>query len=188
MRAWQGSDFVNNQMPSQLDGVSVTVNGKSAYVYYINPGQVDILTPPDALQGPVQVQLTTGGIASVPVTVQAQPESPSFFVFGAGPYVAAEHADGSYLGPATLYPGVTTPAKTGETVVLFANGFGPTSTPVVSGSISQSGNLPLLPAIKIGGVPAVVQFAGLGRGGGVSVQRGCALFAREWGPADYGDL
>jgi uncharacterized protein (TIGR03437 family) len=33
-RIWQGSDFVNNQMPTQLDGVSATVNGKSAFVYY----------------------------------------------------------------------------------------------------------------------------------------------------------
>jgi uncharacterized protein (TIGR03437 family) len=35
-RIWQGSDFVNGQMPTQLDGVSVTVNGKPAYVYYIS--------------------------------------------------------------------------------------------------------------------------------------------------------
>ena len=47
-RIWQTSDFVNNQMPTKLDGVSVTVNGKSAYVYYISPTQINILTPPDA--------------------------------------------------------------------------------------------------------------------------------------------
>ena len=36
-RTWQTSDFVGNKMPTQLDGVSVTVNGHSAYVYYISP-------------------------------------------------------------------------------------------------------------------------------------------------------
>ena len=46
-RIWQGSDFVNSQMPTSLDGVSVTVNGMAAYVYYISPTQVNILTPPD---------------------------------------------------------------------------------------------------------------------------------------------
>jgi uncharacterized protein (TIGR03437 family) len=46
-RIWQGSDFVNNQMPTSLDGVSVTVNGQPAYVYYISPTQVNILTPPN---------------------------------------------------------------------------------------------------------------------------------------------
>jgi uncharacterized protein (TIGR03437 family) len=46
-------------------------------------------------------------------------------------------------------------------VVLFGNGFGPTSVPVVSGSLSQSGTLTPLPAIKIGGIAATVQYAGL---------------------------
>jgi uncharacterized protein (TIGR03437 family) len=160
-RLWQGSDFVNNQMPTNLDGVSVTVNGKSAYVYYISPTQVNILTPPDALPGSVTVQVTNNGIASPAFRVSAQALSPSFFVFSGGPYVAATHADGSYLGPATLYPGTTTPAKPGETVVLYANGFGPTSAPVVSGSSTQSGTLSPLPVVKIGGVAAAVNFAGL---------------------------
>ena len=144
-----------------MDGVSATVNGKSAYVSYISPTQVNILTPPDAIQGPVQVQLTKSGAASAPFTAQAQPASPSFFVIGAGPYVAAEHANGSYLGPASLYPGVTTPAKPGETVALYGNGFGPTSPPVTAGSVVQLAPLPTLPVIIIGGTAASVQFAGL---------------------------
>ena len=128
-RIWQDTDFVNSQMPAHLDGVSATVNGKSAFVYYISPTQVNILTPPDALQGQAPVALTNAGTASVSVNVAALPLSPSFFVFNGGPYVAAEHAGGSFLGPTSLYAGLTTPAKPGETVVLYANGFGPTTTP-----------------------------------------------------------
>jgi uncharacterized protein (TIGR03437 family) len=160
-RTWADSDFVKNQLPSQLDGVSVTVNGKSAFVYYISPQQVNILTPPDAMSGPVQVQVTNNTATSASFTAQAQSLSPSFFVFNGGPYVAATHVNGAYLGPPTLYPGATTPAKPGEVVVLYANGFGPTSTPVTSGSETQSGSLSPLPVIKIGGVAANVQFAGL---------------------------
>jgi uncharacterized protein (TIGR03437 family) len=160
-RIWQGSDFFGGQLPTQLDGVSVTVNGKAAFVYYVSPQQINILTPPDAMQGMVRIQVTSAGVASASVNVEAQAVAPAFFVFNGGPQVAAEHADGSLLGSATLYPGLTTPAKPGETVVLFANGFGPTSVPVVSGSSAQSGTLPALPAIKIGGVTATVQFAGL---------------------------
>jgi uncharacterized protein (TIGR03437 family) len=159
-RIWKTSDFVNNQMPRQLDGVGVTVNGKSGYVYYISPTQVNILTPPDAMQGPVNIVLT-GGATSASFTAQAQPISPSFFVFNGGPYIAATHANGTQLGPVSLYPGSTTPAKPGETIVLYANGFGPTSTPVVGGSILQSGTLSPLPVVKIGGITATVQFAGL---------------------------
>lgn len=159
-RIWKISGFVNNQMPKQLDGVSVTVNGKSAYVYYISPTQVNILTPPDAMQGPVHI-VVTGGATSASFTAQAQSISPSFFVFNGGPYIAATHANGTLLGPVSLYPGSTIPAKPGETIVLYANGFGQTSAPVVSGSIVQSGSLSPQPVIKIGGIAATVQFAGL---------------------------
>jgi len=157
---WQASDFVNNQMPTQLDHVSATLNGKNAYVYYISPTQVNILTPPDAMQGSVNVVLTNNGVSSATFTAQAQALSPSFFVFDAT-HVIGVHLNGSDIGPTTLYPGLTTPAKPGEIVVLYANGFGPTSTPVVSGSPVQSGGLPELPVIKIGGTTAQVQFAGL---------------------------
>ncbi len=160
-RIWQGSDFVGNQMPTQLDHVSATVNGKNAYVYYISPTQINVLTPPDAMNGPVQVVVGNNGSASAAFTAQAQSISPSFFVFNGGPYVAAEHGNGSLIGPDTLYPGATTPAKPGETIVIYANGFGPANVPFTSGSTTQTGMLSPLPVIKVGGVTATVQFAGL---------------------------
>jgi uncharacterized protein (TIGR03437 family) len=161
MRIWAGSDFVNNQLPTSLDGVGVTVNGVPAYVYYISPTQVNILTPPNAISGSVPVQISDNGVTSANFMVQAQAESPSFFVFGAGPYIAAIHVNGGYLGPTSLYPGLTTPAQPGETITMYANGFGSTSIPVVSGSETQSGTLSPLPVITIGGVTATVTFAGL---------------------------
>ena len=91
-RIWQGSDFVNNQLPTSLDGVSVTVNGKSAFVYYISPSQIDILTPPDAMPAAVNVVVTTNAGVSNSFAVKPQPVSPSFFVFGGGPYVVATHS------------------------------------------------------------------------------------------------
>ena len=160
-RIWQGSDFVGNSMPIKLDNVSATVNGKPAFVYYISPLQVNILTPPDALSGTAQVVVTYNGATSAAFNAPAQSISPSFFVFNGGPYVAATHLNGSLIGPPTLYPGATTPAKPGETIVLYANGFGSTNVPVQSGAISQSGMLSPLPVVRIGGVPATVQFAGL---------------------------
>jgi uncharacterized protein (TIGR03437 family) len=160
-RIWGNSDFVGGQLPTSLDGLSVTVNGMPAYVYYISPTQMNILTPPNPMAGSVPVQVSDNGVISANFMVQAQAESPSFFVFGGGPYIAAIHANGSYIGPSSLYPGLTTPAKPGETIVMYANGFGSTSTPVVSGSETQSGTLSPMPAITIGGVAATVTFAGL---------------------------
>jgi uncharacterized protein (TIGR03437 family) len=114
---WQSADFVNNPMPTQLNGVSVTMNGISAYMYYISPTQLNVLSPPNLAPGPVQVRVTSGGVTTAAFTVQAQAESPSFFVFD-GIHPAALHANGSLLGPTRLYPGLTTPAKPGETVAI----------------------------------------------------------------------
>jgi len=159
-RTWLASDFTGTQMPTQLDGVSVTVNGKSAYVEYISPTQINILTPSTAISGTVQVVVSNNGKATPAFPAQSQALSPSFFVFNGG-YVAATHANGSLLGPATLYPGYTTPAKPGETIVLYANGFGPTQTPIAAGSVVQSGTLATLPVVTIGNATASVAFAGL---------------------------
>ena len=159
-RTWQNSDFANGQMPASLDGVSVSMNGESAYVYYVGPNQINVLTPPDLASGLVQVVVTVATVSSPQFASQAQPLSPSLFVFNGGPYVAAAHSDGSLLGPAGLYPG-STPAKPGETILLFANGFGPVNLPVIKGSISQTGILSPLPSITIGGLGAAVSFAGL---------------------------
>ena len=160
-RIWKASDFVNQQLPQQLDGVSVKVNGKPAFVYYISATQVNVLTPLDTGTGPVEVQLTNAGGTAPPVTVHLQAISPEFFVIDGGPYVAATHVNGTYLGPATLIPGYTTPASPDETVVLYANGFGQTTPPVVNGALTQSGMLPTLPTVTIGGLPATVEFAGV---------------------------
>ncbi len=160
-RSWQASDFVGGQMPTSLDGVSVTMNGLNAYVYYISPGQVNVLAPPSLPTGLVIIQVTNNGVKSAAASVVFQAYSPAFFVFNGGPYVAAVHASGAIIGPTTLFPGVSTPAKPGETIMLYANGFGPTSAPVVAGASSQSGSLPTIPVITIGGAPATVTFAGL---------------------------
>ncbi len=163
-RIWQGTDFANGQLPTALDGVSVTVGGKSAYVYYISPAQIDILTPPNTPVGAIAVQVTNNGAMSPAFTVTAKTLSPSFFNVSGGPYVLAQHsADYSLVGPASFsVPGyVFTPAKPGETVLIYANGFGATTTPVVAGSQTQGGTLSPLPVVQIGGVNAQVAFAGL---------------------------
>jgi uncharacterized protein (TIGR03437 family) len=166
-RIWLGSDFVNGQMPTALDGVSVTLTGPngyqaSAYVYYISPTQINILAPPNLQPGVVQFQVNNNGAQSAPASVAVQSLSPSLFVYNGGPYVIAAHAiGGGIVGPTTLFPGSSTPAVPGETIVLVGNGFGPTSVPVTPGSSVQSGTLSSLPVITIGGIQAEVQFAGL---------------------------
>jgi virginiamycin B lyase len=168
---WQASDFVNSQLPTALQGVSVTLNGEKAFVYFISTSQINILTPPDLAAGPVSVQVNNNGSFSAAFTAQAQTLSESFFVINGGPYIVATHLSTSactapisgvcLVGPATLYPGYSTPAQRNETIVIYANGFGSTTVPVVGGSETQSGSLPNLPVIQVGNATATVTFAGL---------------------------
>ncbi|MCL5743013.1 MAG: hypothetical protein M1541_03655, partial [Acidobacteria bacterium] len=156
-------EFASGKMPTQLRNVSVTVNGKPSYVYYISPTQVNVLTGLDGATGQVQVVVTNGANSSQAFAVNVRARAPGFFLFGATKYIAATHADGSLLGPASMsVPGYEfTPAKPNETVVLYANGFGLPSTPLVEGSSTQFSALASLPGFRIGGTVATVAYAGV---------------------------
>src|SRR5207248_3415092 len=44
-RPWRDADFVAGKLPTALDGVSVTINGKAAPVAFVSPTQVNVLAP-----------------------------------------------------------------------------------------------------------------------------------------------
>lgn len=93
-----------------------------------------------------------------------QAAAPGFLRFGDGIHIAAEHADYSLLGPASMtVPGYTfTPPAPGETISLFGDGFGLPVTALTAGSDVQTGALPTpWPQVTIGGTAATVTCAGL---------------------------
>jgi uncharacterized protein (TIGR03437 family) len=83
-----------------------------------------------------------------------------------GKYVAAIHADGTYVGPVGLLgeSAKTRPASPGEVVSIFGTGFGPTNPPTGAGVILSGASVLDFPdqlEIRVGGQVANVQFAGL---------------------------
>jgi uncharacterized protein (TIGR03437 family) len=161
-RTWSGSDFSGSNLPTQLDGVGVSVNGKAAYVYFISPTQLNVLSPDDATQGPVPVLVTTAQVKSNVVNAVAAALSPALFTFSqqGGRYVAAVRADGLYLAPPNLISGlVTVPAKPGDTILLFGTGFGPTIPPSAIGQLIDPAPLANQVTVRIGGVAANTLFA-----------------------------
>jgi uncharacterized protein (TIGR03437 family) len=159
-RTWAGADIVNGHLPSNLDGVSVSVAGQPAPVYYISPSQLNVEVPSTA-SGSVTVQVSnTSGTATTTVNVASV--QPGFFQFPQQ-YVAAVRADGAYIGPANLIDGTTTvPAKAGDQLLLFGTGFGPTNPPVASGDVVTA-PVPLATPVKvhIDNMDAAVSYAGL---------------------------
>jgi len=163
-RTWTYSDFSGNNLPMQLDGVSVTVDGKPAYVYFISPTQLNVLSPDDATQGAVPVQVTTAGRISNVVDAIETALSPALFTFSpqGGKYAAAVRADGVYIAPPNLISGVVTvPAHPGDIILLFGTGFGPTTPPSPIGQLINPAPLAGQVTVQIGGVTANTQFAGI---------------------------
>lgn len=157
-RLWSGPDFVGNRLPTSLDGVEVKINGKSAAVYYISPGQINAQVPAITEPGTATLQVIRDGIASNPEPIEIRANSPEVFRYFAGgkAYVAAIHANGVVVAdPAVVSSG--TAAKAGETVQVFGTGFG-----VAPDGVIVSTAIPVdKTTVTMGGRDAGVQFSGL---------------------------
>ena len=124
--------IVNGNLPTTLDGVSVTVGAKLAYVYFISPGQINVQAP-DVGAGPVPVTVTTPTGTSVAVTANVVAQSPAFFISdGKTQAVATRNADGQLVAKDGTFPGIVA-AKPGDVLILWGTGFGPTTPPVAAG-------------------------------------------------------
>jgi uncharacterized protein (TIGR03437 family) len=168
---WSNASFATG-LPTNIGNVTATVDGKPAAIFYVSPTQVNILTPLDSATGSVAVQLSTpNGVTAMTATTEVS-ASPALLVVDVAGHVAAEHVPSlTLLGPPSLdAAGYTfTPASPGETVTIYAVGFGQTN-PAFTNQLANTGlagadpfplNLPSLPTVTIGNLPATVSFAGL---------------------------
>jgi uncharacterized protein (TIGR03437 family) len=168
-REWSASDFAGAKLPTSLEGVSVKVNGKSAAVCFVSPGQVNALIPLGTAEGNATVELTSS-LGTAATTVKVQPIAPYFVLYRYvenAKYVAGVFPDRVYAGKKGLFAEggpATRPARAGDTVLLFGAGFGLTD-PAAPDAELLPAPLPLKDpgqlTIRIGGVAADVAFAGL---------------------------
>ena len=143
-RPWAGSDFTGANAPTSLDGVSVTIDGKKAYVGYISPAQINVQAPGDTVTGPDQLAVTTSSCPSDVFTVQEAAVAPgalapSSFKVNGKQYLVALFQDGvTFVGNPNLVPGAPfRPAAPGDTITAYGIGFGavtPASAPGVVAS------------------------------------------------------
>ncbi len=122
---WANS-IVNGQLPTTLDGVSVSIGGQLAYIYYVSASQINVVVP-NIQPGLVSVTVMTSGGTSAPFPATAQAYQPAFFL-ASGSYAVATHLDYTLALKNGTISGLTTvAAKPGETIVLWGTGFGPTN-------------------------------------------------------------
>jgi uncharacterized protein (TIGR03437 family) len=162
--SWNNATAHGN-LPTSLDGVSVSIGGKPAYIAYISPTQINAVAP-NVAAGLVPVTVMNASGASAPISAVMQAIQPSFFQWGN--YAVATRQDYSLAVEDGTIPGVTTtPVKPGEVIILWGTGFGPTSpsapegVPVPSDATYNTSNTV---AVTVGGTAATVYGAALAPG------------------------
>ena len=149
-------------LPTDLNGTSVLFNGVPMPLFYVSGTQVNAQVPFDAPIGQAGIAIRRGSLSSAvrPVTVAAV--SPGIFTVnqsGAGAGLIVHAGNFSQVSPAS-------PARAGEYLSIFCTGLGALQHPVPTGDVPP---LPVpqvtaAPEVTIGGVPAVVTFAGVAPG------------------------
>jgi uncharacterized protein (TIGR03437 family) len=155
---WQG-DF-----PTTLGNVSVTIDGKPAYLWYVSPGQINLQAPDDTNSGTVNVVVTNPN-GSASSTTSLTQFSPSLSLFDSTHVAAVSpQPNGTYslVGAFGQFGFVTNPVQRGFPLELFGVGFGPTNPSVPAGK-AFTGSAPTVSniAVTIGGVSAKVTYSGI---------------------------
>ena len=153
------ADVRSGELPTQLQGVSVLVNGIPCNLFYVSPGQINFLMPYEITASSAGLQVIRQGAEGPLVTVPMTVTAPAFFVWN-GNLALGEHVDGTLITPQA-------PAQSGEVVVLYADGLGRTSPDIASGQVVRVATTILLAAqlqILLNGSPCPagsVFYAGL---------------------------
>jgi uncharacterized protein (TIGR03437 family) len=159
--------IVDGKLPTELDGVTVSVGGRPAYIYYVSPTQVNVLAPDVGIGSlPVSVRNSLG--TSTAASAMSNRFMPAFFLWPGKQAVATRHPDGGYAVKNGTFPGTTTtPAKPGDVIVLWGTGFGPTTPAAPVGSVTLPGvryDVVNPVTVTVGGIPAEVIGAALSSG------------------------
>jgi len=168
------TDFTNNVAPTSLGGVSVFINGKAAYVYYISPSQIGVEAPDDPQTGNVPVTVVNNGVVSNSVFAQKTAVAPgllavdyppfSFLVNGKQYAEATFGLSNHYVGTSNLvsgFPYPFDPAKPGDTIFLYGIGFGDTNPPLPAGTLATAADQIVAPVtISFDQTPATISYAG----------------------------
>jgi uncharacterized protein (TIGR03437 family) len=157
-RTWTGTDIVGGALPQALDGVSVSIDGKPAFVYYISPGQINAQAPAGLTQGWKRVEITRNSVVSNGVMARVVNNAPGAITYSAGgrSFAVATNASNVVLGDPSVTLG-TAACASGDTIVIYAMGL--TAAPAGTATPSQAQLNSV--QVTIGGRAAAVTFTGL---------------------------
>jgi uncharacterized protein (TIGR03437 family) len=168
---WSAADFNGVNAPTVLDNVSVTINGKPAYVWYLSVGQINVQAPEDSATGNVAITVNNCTTVSAPFMFARRTLAPGFLApstyrANGTPYmVAFFDSDGAYVlntGVGQLFGVNSRPAKPGDQVYTYGIGFGDVTPSILPGVIAGQSNTLVNPVkILFGTTAATVGYQGL---------------------------
>lgn len=149
-------------LPIILGGTKLSINGTDAPLLFVSPGQVNAQVPYEIKVGTAKLILTANGVPSAPVNFDVAATGPGVFTPQESTHVLALNlADGTLNSPQT-------PARPGQYVTAYLTGQGVVNPAATTGDVAPSAPpfpVPVAPVlVKIGGVTATLQFAGLAPG------------------------
>lgn len=159
-------------LPTTLGGVRVLVNGTAAPLYFVSPGQINFQLPFETTGGDALVQIERNGAVGNRVSVNVVAQAGRILVWPGLRYGIIVNADGTLPLPTNVTLGtyVSKPVRPGDTLVIYAIGFGQTTPPVQTGAASPTSPLAQLngvivrfgvPGLFDSSIPVQASFAGL---------------------------
>lgn len=148
-------------LPKTLAGVTVSIDGTDAPIYFVSAGQINFLIPVATLPGRRTVVVKTA-TATLNGLVNVVFGAPGIFVQD-----TAVPAKGAILNQDSSLNSSSNPIRRGEVFQVYATGPGPVSTPVADGTASPTSplaNTISIPQVFVDGVPAQLQFSGMAPG------------------------
>src|ERR1017187_9407135 len=168
---WTAADFSAGNAPTILDGISVTINGKAAYVWYLSPTQLNIQAPQDSTTGNVAITVTNCKATSSPTMFTRRNLAPGLlappnYSSGGTPYMVATFAsDGAYVLNTSIGASLglnSRPAKPGDVIIAYGVGFGDVTPSILPGVIVQQSNALVNPVtFSFGSTNATTSYSGL---------------------------
>lgn len=162
--AWDVEKFDEKKLPVSLAGVSVTVNGKDAFLQSVSATSIMALAPVDDASGEVEVVVKSNDQASDPVKVKLEPFAPGVFTHD-GKFVVLTRGEDPAINRPEQLPAKdkdAAVAKPGEKITLYATGLGATDPDTPAGKLAEAEAKTKAPVtVSIGGTDAPVEFAGI---------------------------
>lgn len=147
LAGWSGKTI-----PSSLNGVKVTIGGKTAPLLYVSPNQVNAQVPFDTPAGAQMVVVDNGNGASTALSITVASASPAIFTLSDGATgIVVKAADFSLVTADNR-------AKAGEALIIYSTGLGQTTPTLITGGLVDlspfANTVPV--AVTIGGKTATV--------------------------------